>query len=98
LNIQENAENEVKQTIEAGVDINAILFETKFFEIFAIGTSKGLQIRKVKGEKEKDKKPVFEDPSGACLSLCYDKSKSYLFAGFSNGVIKVYKTSDSGEN
>ena len=98
LNIQENAENEVKQTIEAGVDINAILFETKFFEIFAIGTSKGLQIRKVKGEKEKEKKPVFEDASGACLSLCYDKSKSYLFAGFSNGVIKVYKTSDSGEN
>ena len=98
LNIQDNAENEVKQTIEAGVDINAILFETKFFEIFAIGTSKGLQIRKVKGEKEKDKKPVFEDPSGACLSLCYNKSKSYLFAGFSNGVIKVYKTSDSGEN
>jgi guanine nucleotide-binding protein subunit beta-2-like 1 protein len=94
LNIQENAENEVKQTIEAGVDINAILFETKFFEIFAIGTSKGLQIRKVKGEK----KPVFEDKSGACLSLCYDKSKSYLFAGFADGNIRVYKTSNSGEN
>jgi guanine nucleotide-binding protein subunit beta-2-like 1 protein len=94
LNIQENAENEVKQTIEAGVDINAILFETKFFEIFAIGTSKGLQIRKVKGEK----KPVFEEKSGACLSLCYDKSKSYLFAGFMDGTIRVYKTSNSGEN
>ena len=45
----------------------------------------------------KDKKPVFEDKSGPCLSLCYDKSKSYLFAGFANGVIKVYKTS-AGEN
>ena len=97
-NIQnENSENEednIKQKIETGVDINAILFESKFFEIFAIGTSKGLQIRKVKGEK----KPVFEDKFGACLSLCYDKSKSYLFAGFIDGTIRVYKTSNSGEN
>jgi len=91
----ENEEDNIKQTIETGVEINAILFDTKFFEVFAIGTSKGLQIRKIK--ENKDKKPVFEDKSGPCLSLCYDKSKSYLFAGFANGVIKVYKTS-AGEN
>ena len=90
----ENEEENIKQSIETNVDINAILFESKFFEIFAIGTSRGLQIRKVKGEK----KPVFEEKHGACLSLCYDKSKSYLFAGFSDGVIRVYKTSNSGEN
>ena len=97
-NIDENStgkeEENIKQVIETGVDINAILFESKFFEIFAIGTSKGLQIRKVKGEK----KPVFEDKSGACLSLAYDKSKNYLFAGYADGTIKVYKTSNSGEN
>ena len=87
-------EENIKQTIETGVDINAILFESKFFEIFAIGTSKGLQIRKVKGEK----KPVFQDNVGACLSLCYDKSKDYLFAGYADGTIRVYKTSNSGEN
>ena len=96
-NIVENStgqeEENIKQVIETGVDINTILFESKFFEIFAIGTSKGLQIRKVKGEK----KPVFEDKSGACLSLTYDKSKNYLFAGFVDGTIKVYKTS-SAEN
>ena len=97
-NIEEQAngqeEENIKQSIETGVDINAILFETKFFEIFAIGTSKGLQIRKVKGEK----KPVFQDNTGACLSLCYDKSKDYLFAGYADGTIRVYKTSYSGEN
>ena len=87
-------EDNVKQSIETGVDINAILFESKFFEIYAIGTSKGLQIRKVKGEK----KPVFQDNYGACLSLCYDKSKDYLFAGYADGTIRVYKTSNSGEN
>jgi len=95
LNIQENqSESQVKQTIEAGVDINAILFDSKFFEIFAIGTSKGLQIRKVKGEK----KPEFEDKKGACLSLCYDKTRTYLFAGFVDGTIRVYKTTNIGES
>ena len=87
----ENEEDNIKTTIETGVDINAILFETKFFEIFAIGTSKGLQIRKIKGQN----KPVFEDKSGPCLSLAYDKSKEYLFAGYADGVIRVFKTSSS---
>ena len=90
----ENEEENVKQTIETNVDINAILFDSQFFEIYAIGTSKGLQIRKIKGGA----KPVFEDKSGACLSLAYDKSKSYLFAGFADGTIRVYKTSNNGEN
>lgn len=89
----ESNEDNVKQVIETGVDINAIDFETKFFEIYAIGTSKGLQIRKIKGEK----KPVFEDKYGPCLALTYDRSKSYLFAGFLDGTIKVYKTSNLGE-
>ena len=100
-NIQEEpSDNEldnVKQTIETGVDINSILFTSKFFEIFAIGTSKGLQIRKIKAAKGENKAVSFEDKSGACLSLAYDPSKEYLFAGYSNGTIKVYRTSDSGE-
>jgi guanine nucleotide-binding protein subunit beta-2-like 1 protein len=100
-NIQEEpSDNEldnVKQTIETGVDINSILFTSKFFEIFAIGTSKGLQIRKIKGGKGENK-TSFEDKCGACLSLAYDPSKEYLFAGYSNGTIKVYRTSDSGES
>ena len=94
-NKKENEEDNIKQTIDTGVDINTILFESKFFEIFAIGTSQGLQIRKIKGEK----KPVFKDykkECGACLSLTYDKSKDYLFAGFADGTIRVYKTSNSG--
>ena len=90
----ENEEENIKTTIETCVDINAILFESKFFEIFAIGTSKGLQIRKIKGGT----KPVFEDNQGACLSLTYDKTKEYLFAGYADGTIRVYKTSNSGDN
>ena len=43
-------------------------------------------------------KPVFEDNQGACLSLTYDKTKEYLFAGYADGTIRVYKTSNSGDN
>ena len=93
-NETEKTEDNIKQVIETNVDINAIVFESKFFEIYAIGTSKGLQIRKIKGEK----RPVFEDKHGPCLSLTYDQSKSYLFAGYLDGTIKVYKTSNLGEN
>jgi len=94
MNIEEQSnENEVKQVIETGIDINAILFESKFFQIYALDTSKGLQIRRIKA-----KKPDFEDnENGACLSLTYDKSKEYLFAGFADGTIKVYKTLNEGE-
>ena len=77
------------------IDINAILFESKYFLIYALGTSKGLQIRKIKGQK----KPDYEDKgNGACLSLAYDKSKEYLFAGFADGTIKVYKILNVDEN
>ena len=91
---EEGSENESKSTIETGIDINAILFESKFFQIYALGTSKGLQIRRIRGKK----KPEFEDnANGACLSLAYDKSKDYLFAGFADGTIKVYKTLNESE-
>ena len=94
INIEEGSENESKSTIETGIDINAILFESEFFQIFALGTSKGLQIRRIKGKK----KPEFEDnENGACLSLAYNKSKEYLFAGFADGTIKVYKTLNESE-
>ena len=90
----EDDEKNFKYVIDTGVDINCILFETKFFEMFAIGTSKGLQIRRIKVDK-KTKPIVFSDPkkgkAKACLSLTYDKAKNYLFAGFADGTIKVYK-------
>ena len=81
-------ENNAKQVLETGAEINAILFESKFFQIYALGTNKGVQIRKIKGGK----KPEFEDnENGACLSLTYDKNKEYLFAGLADVTISVYK-------
>ena len=95
MNIENGNFDDAKQSFETGVDINSILFASKFFHIYALGTSKALQIRKIKGGK----KPDFEDnENGACLSLTYDKSKDYLFAGFANGTIAVYKTLNEAEN
>lgn len=84
----ENSQDNMKQVIETNVDINDIVFESKYFEIYAIATSQGLQIRKVKG----DKKPFFFDKHSTCYSITYDKSKTYLFAGFADGTIRVYRT------
>lgn len=83
-----------KQEMETKVDVNAIDFESKYFEVYAIGTSKGLQIRKIKG----DKKPFFKDECCPCLSLVYDPTRTYLFAGYADGKIKVYKASNVGES
>ena len=75
--IEQENENDAKQLLETRAEINAILFESKFFKVYTLGTKKGLQIRKIKGGKE----PEFEDnENGACLSLTYDKGKEYLLA------------------
>ena len=80
--------DEIKEKIEIDDDINALIFESKYFRNFSLGINKGLQIFEIKGEKN----PVFIDSSWPCLSLCYDITKSYLFAGFADGIIRVYKT------
>ena len=56
-NIERENENDAKHVLETGADINAILYESKFFQVYALGTNKGLQIRKIRGGK----KPEFED-------------------------------------
>ena len=77
-----------KQVIESNVDINTIAFESKQFAIIALGTSTGLQILNVK-----DKKSIYENEfiKSPCISLCYDQTKEYLFAGHADGKIRVYK-------
>lgn len=84
----ESKEDTCRQTIETNVDVNTILFDSKYFNLYAIGTAEGLQIREVKGGiLFKDKLPK----EYACNCLCYDPSKNYLFAGYSDGIIRVFK-------
>ena len=79
----------LKQTLDVNADLNAISFESTYFTLISLATSKGLSIREIKGNNV-----IFEKSYGnnvACLSLAWDAKKEHLFAGFSDGFIRVYK-------
>ena len=44
--------DEIKEKIEIDDDINAIIYESKYFSNFSLGINKGLQIFEIKGEKK----------------------------------------------
>ena len=84
--VSDDEEENIAIIIPNGYKINNILYEDEFFQYIFIGDNKGFKINGVKG------KNFFEDNnSGTCLSLCFDNHKKYLFAGFGNGIIKVYQ-------
>jgi WD40 repeat protein len=86
---ENNETDTLKQTLDVNADLNAISFESTYFTLISLGTSKGLSIREIKGNTA-----IFEKSYGtnvACLSLAWDANKEHLFAGFSDGFIRVYK-------
>lgn len=80
---------EEKSTIDVNADINAISFESKYFLAIVVASSKGLIIQEV----HKQCKVLFQKAFGACLSLAWDADRKYLFAGFSDGGIRVFRFS-----
>ena len=86
--IEYDDEKNIKMIIKNEVEINNILYESKFYAIVFIGTNKGLIVRTLKPNKI-----VYKDNTGACLSFCFDKNKNYLFAGYEEGIIKIYNVS-----
>ena len=66
-------------------EINSIFFKSKFYEYIFIADNKGFNIRKIIIGKK-----IFEDNSAACFSFCFDENRNYLFAGFGDGIIRVY--------
>ena len=87
-----------KQTFETNTDINVVNFQSEYFQVYAIGTSRGIQVRKIKRE-DKGKEVIYEkDFNGSpCLSIAYDKTKKYMFAGFGDGTIRVFEVGKGGE-
>lgn len=83
----DGANTDLKSTIEVNADINAISFESKYFYAISVATSKGLLIHEV----SKTNKVLFTENYGGCHSLAWDDSKTYLFAGFADGAIRVFK-------
>ena len=77
---------EAKSTIDVNADLNAISFESKYYTVITCATSKGLLVNKVNALSKTD----FSREGSACNCLAWDASKEYLFAGFSDGVIRVF--------
>ena len=86
LNDYECGDNNIKRILNISCKLNKFLYINEFYEIVFVGSEKGLIIKGIKDD-ETFKINNTED----CLSLCFDKSKTYLFAGFKNGIIKVFQ-------
>jgi len=85
----ENQADELKQHYDLGTDIFAINYEHEYTTVFSVGTSNGLTIKDISEGKD-----LFTFSYGnnvSCLSLAFDQSKKFLFAGFSDGLIRVYR-------
>jgi guanine nucleotide-binding protein subunit beta-2-like 1 protein len=85
----ENQADELKQHYDLGTDIFAISYEPVYTSLFSVGTSNGLTIKDI--AEGKDLFTFSYGTNVSCLSLAFDKSKQYLFAGFSDGLIRVYR-------
>ena len=77
-----------KIKIKSNSNIHTINFESKLFYILACGTSNGLQLLDIKGQKWMS---LHKEVKSPCFSLCYDESKQFLFAGHADGKIRVHK-------
>jgi len=86
---EQDQSDTLKQTLDINADLNALSYESKYFTILTLATSKGISIREIKGNNEIYGKTYGNNVQ--CLSLAWDNSKEYLFAGFTDGVIRVYK-------
>ena len=84
--IEDIQNNDYKEFIQNVNEIKKILFETKFFNIIFIGDKKGFQIRAIEG-----KESLILNDISSCLSLCFGNNKNYLFAGFGDGIIRIYE-------
>jgi len=84
-----NSDNtyEQKSSIDVNADLNAISFESKYYMTISCATSKGLFINEV----NKLNNSLYKKEIAACHSLAWDESKNYLFAGFADGVVRVFK-------
>jgi guanine nucleotide-binding protein subunit beta-2-like 1 protein len=86
-----NVADELKTEYDTGVDLHAISYDNKYLGTFQYGSSEGLIIRELS-----ENKCIYSFSYGknnACLSLSFDPTKKYLFAGFADGTIRVYKFS-----
>ncbi len=92
----------LKSSIDIGTSLFDLSFENRYFSVVSIASGKGLLIRDIKSGK--DIYTFQPEPHVSCISLAWDISSNfsslkligtYLFAGFSDGVIRVFRFKDN---
>jgi guanine nucleotide-binding protein subunit beta-2-like 1 protein len=91
---ESNETDKIKQKFDINADLNTLCYDSKYFAVLTLGTSKGISVREIKGNTELWSRGEKEyGKNVGCLALAFDESKNYLFAGFTDGMIRVYKFS-----
>jgi guanine nucleotide-binding protein subunit beta-2-like 1 protein len=98
VNIWNLVEGKHLEDIDVESPVNIVLFTTKYFWL-VIGTDSGIRVYDLPGKKFIDR---YEVPTGAvsvkrakapsqigCISLVFSKDQQNLYAGFTDGLIRV---------
>jgi guanine nucleotide-binding protein subunit beta-2-like 1 protein len=86
-NLLDDGKTELKSTVDINSEIHAISFESKYYMAISCATRDGLVVNEV----SKPNRLYQSNLGGGCTSLAWDESKTYLFAGFMDGGIRVYR-------
>lgn len=99
VNIWNLVEGKHLEEIDAESPVNVVLFTTKFYWL-VIGTDSGIRVYHLPNKKFIDRYEVFTEQAEnakkvktpnpiACVSLVWSKDQQNLYAGFTDGLIRV---------
>jgi len=96
LGQKESKEESVSKSLNLLSELHDVAYDSKYFSVIAAATNRGLVIRDIESNKDVyDSKDVAKNQS--CYCLAWDPSNTYLFAGFNDGAIRVFKFSQFDE-
>jgi len=87
---EKDAVEAAQQTLNLMSELYDIAYDTKYYSVIAAATQRGLVIRDISSNKDVyDTKEVA--PKQSCHCLAWDNSRTHLFAGFNDGIIRVFR-------
>jgi guanine nucleotide-binding protein subunit beta-2-like 1 protein len=103
VNIWNLVEGKHLEEIDAESPVNIVLFTTKYYWL-VIGTDSGIRVYDLPGKRFIDRYEVHLPASGKkgrgdatipCVSLVFSKDQQNLYAGFTDGIIRVLSITSS---
>jgi guanine nucleotide-binding protein subunit beta-2-like 1 protein len=91
--LSEQEETREKKRIDTGATLNAVSYVDKWVQYVFAGTQKGFGIYDLTTGKA-IQEYSFNNNKASCLSIAWDASHNYIFTGFSDGTIRVFKSTE----